>query len=183
MRIKRILAVSLGAAMLAFGGQAYAGTLDGDNVTVNYLYPDSSTVYQNLGTGTVSAAGFTVNSFGQHNYTVFPSEITLTNVLGQDVNFLSAAFNGYELIDNTGSPAITGVTVGFSDVAGFDASRVSFDATHVWLNMQSLITTPGEDIELDLQFGTVTTPEPATLLLFGTALLGMAPLVLKRFTS
>jgi hypothetical protein len=172
--MKRILAVSVAATMVTFAGQALAGTLDGDNVTVNYLYPDIGTIYQTLGTGTVTSAGFTVNSFGQHNYTVYPSEITLTNVFSSDVYFLSASFNGYELIDNTGSPAITGVSVAFSDIAGFSSSDVSFDPTHVWLNLQNLTTTPGLDLELDLQFGSTQTPEAATLLLFGTAVLGIA---------
>ena len=151
-------------------------------MTVNYLYPDISTVFQVLGTGTVTAGGFTVNSFGQHDYTVFPSEITLTNVFGQDVNFLSASFNGYQLVNNTGSPAITGVTVAFSDIAGFSPSDITFNATNVWLNLQGLTTTPGLDLQLDLQFGAAT-PEPGTLLLFGTALLGMGVLGLKRVTS
>ena len=180
--MRRMLAISVGVAMLALGGQAFASGLDGDNVTVNYLYPDMSTVYQVLGTGTVTPSGYTVNSFGQHNYTVFPTDITLTNVVGSDVNFLTATFNGYQLINNSGSPAITGVTVAFSDITGFSASDVTFDSTDVWLNLQGLTTTPGLDLQLDLQFATAT-PEPATLVLFGTALLAMAPLVLKRITS
>lgn len=182
MRTKRTIVFSLAIALFVFAGQAFAGSLDGDTVTVNYLYPDINTVYQVLGTGTVTPAGFTTNSFGQHNFTVYPSEITLTNVVGQDVNFLSASFNGYQMVNDTGSPAITGVSVAFSDVAGFSASDVSFDATDVWLNMQGLVTTPGLDIQLDLQFASAT-PEPGTLLLFGTALLGMAPLILRRITS
>jgi len=183
MRTKRTVISSLAVVLFVFAGRTFASDLNGNSVTVNYLYPNMSTVYQTLGTGTVTGAGFTTNSFGQHQFTVFPSEITLTNVLGSDVNFLIGSFNGYQMIDNTGSPAITGVTVAFNDVAGFTASDVSFDATDVWINMQGLTTTPGLDLQLDLQFASTSVPEPGSLLLFGTALLGMAPLVLKRITS
>lgn len=174
MKRTRFLLLALAASALLAGTQAFANDLTGDNVTVNYLYPDIGTVFQNLGSGNVTASGFTVNSFGQHNYTVYPAEITLTNVAGFDITFLSASFNGYQLINNSGSPAITGVTVAFSDVAGFTSSDVTWNATNVWLNMQSLVTTPGLDIQLDLQFGPA--PEPATSSLLFFELLGAAAL-------
>ena len=163
-----LLILPLIALVIAgFAGQAFADLI-GDTVTINYLFPDINTVFQTLGTGTVTAGGFTTNSFGQHDFEVFGSEITLTNVFGSDVNFLSGTFNGYQMINDTGTPPITGVTVAFSDVSGFDASRVTFDATDVWLNMHDLTTTPGLDIALDLQFGPRSVPEPSALLLLGS---------------
>jgi hypothetical protein len=160
------------------GAQAFAD-LNGANVTVNYLYPDINTVYQDLGTGTVTGSGFTVNSFGQHNLTTYPTDITLTNVLGSNVDFTPATFNGYQVFVNSGGSPITGVTIAFNDVVGFDASRISFDATDVWVNMQSLETTPGLDWQLDLQFGS-TTPEPGTLIMLGTGILGLAGTLRRR---
>lgn len=141
--------------------------LDGANVTVNYLYPEINDIYQVLGTGVVTPGGFTVNSFGQHDFTVFPGDLVLTNVAGTDINFTAADFNGYGLVVNSGGNAITGVTIGFNDISGFDLSRVTFDATDVWINLQGLTTTPGEDLQLDLQF----VPEPGSIALLGTGLL------------
>ena len=137
---RSLLVVSLLLVLVLLGGQAFAD-LNGANVTVNYLYPDINTIYETLGTGTVTSGGFTVNSFGEHDFTTYPTDLTLTNVLGSDVFFLTASFNGYQLVVNSGGSPITGVTIAFNDIAGFDASRISFDATDVWVNLQSLTTT------------------------------------------
>jgi hypothetical protein len=155
--------------------------LIGDNVTVNYLFPNIDTVFQTLGTGTVTAGGFTTNSFGQHDFTVFGSELDLTNVFGFNVFFLSASFNGYEMINNSGDPAITGVSIALNNVAGFDASRISFDATHVWVNMQSLTTNAGPDLKLDLSFASV--PEPGTFVVLGVGLGALGVLRRKRLLA
>jgi len=140
--------------------------LDGATVTVNYLYPEINDIFQELGTGVVTSGGFTVNSFGQHDFTVFPNDLVLTNVFGSDVNFTAADFNGYGLVVDSGGTAITGVTIGFNNISGFDLSRVTFDATDVWINLQGLTTTPGQDLQLDLQFA----PEPGSIALLGTGL-------------
>jgi hypothetical protein len=152
--------------------------LNGANVTVNYLYPEQNNIYQVLGTGTVTPSGFTVNSFGQHDFTTYPTDLTLTNVTQGDITFTPADFNGYGLVVNSGGSAITGITIGFNDITGFDLSRVTFDSTHVWINLQSLVTTPGKDLELDLQFGNV--PEPGSIVLLGSALVAVFGAVRRK---
>ncbi len=173
-RKTKTLLFGLVGVLLLCAGQAFADLI-GDTVTVDYLYPDISTVFQVLGTGTVTAGGFTVHTgpSGMFNYTVFGSEVALTFDIG--AHFLPASFNGWELINDTGSPAINGVTVGFFDVPGFDDSRVTFDATHVWLNMADLVASPGQDVQLDLRFAT---PEPTTIALLG---LGVGALGFLRY--
>ena len=169
------LLVSLLLLFVLSGVPAFAD-LDGANVTVNYLYPEINDIYQVLGTGDVTPGGFTVNSFGQHDFTVFPGDLTLTNVAGFDINFTDADFNGYGLVVNSGGNAITGVTIGFNDIAGFDPSRVTFDATHVWINLADLTTTPGLDLQLDLQFA----PEPGSIALLGTGLVAAFGVVRRK---
>jgi hypothetical protein len=175
--MKRAALVVFLLAFVLCGISAFAD-LNGANVTVNYLYPEQNDIYQVLGTGTVTPGGFTVNSFGQHDFTVFPGDLTLTNVAGTDITFTSADFNGYGVVVNSGGSAITGVTIGFNDISGFDLSRVTFDPTHVWINLQSLVTTPGEDLELDLQFSSV--PEPGSMALLGTGILAAFGAVRRR---
>jgi hypothetical protein len=150
--------------------------LDGANVTVNYLYPEINDIYQVLGTGVVTPGGFNVNSFGQHDFTTYPTDLILTNVAGIDINFSAADFNGYGLVVNSGGNAITGFTIGFNDISGFDPSRVSFDATDVWVNLQGLTTTPGMDLEIDLQFA----PEPSSIALLGTGLIAAFGVVKRK---
>lgn len=159
-------ALLLGVLLFVLSGVPAFADLNGANVTVNYLYPEINDIYQVLGTGVVTPGGFTVNSFGQHDFTTYPTDLVLTNVANNDITFTSADFNGYGLVVNNGGDPITGVTIGFNDISGFDLSRVSFDSTHVWINLQSLITMPGKDLELDLQFGNV--PEPGSIALLGT---------------
>jgi len=157
-------------------GSAFAD-LTGANATINYIYPDEGTVLQTLATGNVPLTG---NSFGQHDVTVNPDSITLTNVEGGNVFFLTSSFNGYQVVVNSGGDPITGVTIAVNNVTGFDASRVTFDATDVWFNMQDLTTNPGLDIQLDLQFGAGAVPEPGSLVLLGSGLVGVAGMIRKK---
>jgi len=154
--------------------------LNNADVTVNYLYPEIGDIYQVLGTGTVTDSGFTVNSFGQHDFTVFPTEFTLTNITDTEINFTAADFNGYQIVVNSGGSPIIGVTLLFSDVDGFDISRVTFDDHDVWLNMEGLTTTPGLDLEIGLQFAGGTTPEPSSLLLFGSGAIAVIGVVRRK---
>ncbi len=155
---------------------AYADLL-GQDVSADYLYPDSGTVLQSLGSGTVTGLGFTVNSFDQHDYTVTGTQIILTNVAGGSVLFPAASFNGY-LLTLTGLSPVTIVSVttnAATNVSGFSGSDVSFDSTHVFLNMQSLTTDDGEQVVLDVATEPVGVPEPATVSLLGCGLAGFLP--------
>ena len=169
----------VGGILLVLSALPASAGLIGQPVTVDYLYPDQSTVLETLGSGTVTGLGFTVNSFGQHDVTVTDTQLILQNVADETISFTSAAFNGYEMIETGGSPVtITGFAVdGATDVSGFDASRVSFDGTHLFVNMNDLQTQAGQEVVLDLQFGGTSVPEPVSAGLVG---LGLAAAGLMR---
>jgi hypothetical protein len=174
----RYFASSLSAALVlwAIAATPARADLSSQPVTVDYLYPTITSVYEDLGSGTVTATGFTVSSFGQNTYTVYDSQIVLKNVLGEPVSFDPGSFNGYEMTETGGSPAaITGVTLdGATNVAGVTSSDISFDATDVWLNMEGITTQPGQVVVLDLDFGGTPTPEPGLKGLGLVLMLGIA---------
>ena len=183
-RLARTLSLLLLLALTAFpvfADNVNPNDLNGANVTVNYLYPEIDDVYEVLGTGTVTSSGFTVNSFGQHDFTVYPTEFTLTNVAGADITFTSADFNGYGIVVNSGGSSIIGVTLIYSDVDGFDISRVTWDNHDIWLNMEGLVTTPGLDLEIGIDFaGGGTVPEPSSFLLLGSGVIGIAGIARRK---
>ena len=138
----------VGGVLLVLSALPASAGLIGQPVTVDYIYPDQATVYQVLGSGTVTAGGFTVNSYGQHNVTVTDSQFILQNVFDSSVNFTPASFNGYEVIE-TAVPRHYRFHRRWRDkISGFDASRVSFDGTHLFVNMHDLTTQANQEAVL-----------------------------------
>jgi len=164
---------------------AQANSLDGQQVAIDYIFPTLGTILMNLGNGTVTAAGFTVNAFGLNNYTVTNTQIVLENVFGSPVFFPKVgSFNGYELTETGSSPVtITGVTLDpATNVSGVSSSNVSFDGTHVWLNMSGITTNDGQVVVLDVAAGGTAVPESGTgdLVLAGCGLIGFVVMMRKR---
>ncbi len=180
INVRTRLSVLVGLVLVMAVAPASAGLIS-QPVEVDYLYPTIGTILGTMGTGTVTAGGFTVNSFDQHDYTVFDTQIVLRNVTSGSIYFTSSTFNGYGLTLTGVAPVtISGVTVNSAtNVSGFDSSRISFDSTHVWLNMQSLETYPNEAVVLDLSFADTSVPEPATAWLVGLTLVGAG--LVRRF--
>lgn len=171
INVRTRLLVLVGLVLVTAAAPMSAGLIS-QPVEVDYLYPEIGTLYSTLGIGTVTAGGFTASSFGQNDYTVFDTQIVLRNVFSGSVYFTASTFNGYGLTLTGVAPVtISGVTVNSAtNVSGFDSSRISFDSTHVWLNMQSLETYPNEAVVLDLSFADTSVPEPATAWLVGLTL-------------
>lgn len=94
------------------------------------------------------------------------------------VTFLTGTFNGWSFYDTTNNlPPITGVTVnGTTTIAGFDASRVSFDADHIYLNFVDLADQNNFYAAVDVTFGV---PEPGTWALMFAGL-GLVASVARR---
>jgi hypothetical protein len=151
---------------LFFCAPAFADLSDA-NVTVNYLYPDMGTIFQVLGTGTVTDSGFKVDFENEEQFAVYPNTLQLFNLTGGYISVDPADFNGFQLAVNAGGSPITGITIEFSNISGFDLSRVTFNSDDVWINLEGLTLNPGGlDLQLGLDFSSSTTPEPTSILLF-----------------
>ena len=182
-----VSALLIGSALLiVLGSAARAQTFLGQAVEAQYFFPDLGTLLENDGTQTVTAGGVTYDLCStQVNTEVLPTQIIQTYTVGSTFN--PSAFNGVELSEVGGTPAtITGVTVdATSDLPGFVAGDVTFDATDIFINDQSIPFDTSNQLVLDVGFGNPnSTPEPgAFALLMGVGLSGAAFLRRKRIGS
>lgn len=168
---------------------AKAGSiLDGLTVHAIWFDPCLSCVYKDAGTAVVGA-GLEFPSSDWVGNTAMRIDLSDTaNTItfdgadnGACCQFLSDSFNGFDISVVSPFAGFTGVTVESSSAAwaGLDPSRLSFDATDIYLNMEGLITGPPSEIVLGYSAAGVA-PEPGTLGLLGVSLAGLLVAVRRR---
>ena len=133
----------------------------GDTVNGTYKYPDNTTVFINLGNQVVSPTATFTFLTGTPNTTAAVGASTITLSFSGTGDFTGATFNGVTITDLTDSDII-GVELGSSNVAGFDASRLSFTSNSVSLNLASLSTTSDSSIVANVLFSAAAGPELST---------------------
>lgn len=149
-----------------------ASVLTGDTVGVTYYFPDSSSVYGDYGTVTAPGTFFGISN-GDFNLVVNDSSIVVPSFTNCDgCGWAYAPFNGFVFTDYSNSP-ITSVTVDSSTTMPlFSEENISWSANQIWVNWQGLQLDGG--VKLDINGGGGAVPEPATWLLLGSALAGLA---------
>lgn len=155
-----------------------AADFDGSTVNFQYYFPDSSSAYAFADNGDkVVGPGVEVTDMAFSA----SMDISATNLLvdfSADTSWTSAAFNGWVLSDLTNNlSAITGVTINpLTNMSGFSASNLIWDADSITVNWQGLSFDPDTFVSLDVAFAQSAVPEPGTwaMMLLGFSAIGFA---------
>jgi hypothetical protein len=155
-----VLAAALGATA------AQAAIAVGDTIDITYLYPDTSSVYQDNST-TFTGAGTTLPIIYTGTASFDADSITLTQ--NNNWAYNPASFNGVKLTDLTNPNAFNGWGVlPSTTMTGFSESS---SGGSLYVNWQGVNTFTGATVVLG-----AAVPEPATwaIMLLGVAAIGAA---------
>lgn len=196
---------SLALALAAVDSPSHAVGFYGNAVSANYEWPNRGTVL--YASGTV-AAGPVVEfpAVGGLGVSVDFTDTSVRIAYANGWTFNTSApktFDGLTITVSGAAPTISGVSLAGTNIPGYGASNLSFDATHVYVNHAGLSSlAPGSFIDVavyapaavtQISFsvttvsfcsaaaGTVSQPRAVTVFNSGTGNLLLGPLALAGF--
>ena len=164
---KAVVGGVVAATLFGLSGVASASIV-GDTVNVTHYFPDLNSTNADMGSQVVPTANFSY--FGYYDV-----------VVGGDYLTYTSGMTGYQWTDSTfNGPVLTDLNATFtsasidasSTLAGFDASRLTFDANHIYANMHGLYL--DGYLKINFESGSSAVPEPASIALMLAGLAGAA---------
>jgi len=172
--IKSVVGGVVAATLFGLSGFASASIV-GDTVNVSHYYPDLTPGSQaDMGSQVVPTANFSY--FGYYDVVVGGDYLTYTSGM-TGWQWTDSTFNGPVLTDLNATFTSASIDAS-STLAGFDASRLTFDANHIYANMHGL-NLDGY-LKINFESGSSAVPEPASIALMLAGLAGAAAVRRKK---
>ncbi len=175
----RLTQFVLRCAAIAAAGSFLAATqarasLIGDTVTGQVLFPSVGSVFADLGSAVVGPG---VEFTPTIDVDFAANTVTFAAVFNSSITFFVQSFNGLGFADLTHPFTAVGIDQA-TNVAGFGMSDLSLVGGEILVNLSGLTVNnaafvgPPTEIVLDVETA-ASVPEPGTITLFGTTLLGL----------
>ena len=166
---------------------------NGQQVQVTWLAPNKSTIFAAAQTATVGAGvEFPGYASGNPAFNIDFSDTTVQITSNTtSTPFGTGVFNGLVITNPGGLPPFTNATLASATWATpgavlFDSSRITFDATHIYLDFQGMANQTGVGITLQvngLSLSTTTLPDSAVGFPYSTQLTTVGGTGLGRIFS
>lgn len=168
----RLTLLAATAIATVFSAPASA-LLVGNSVGIQYLFPDITTVYEDLGSNLVGTDGPTPFT-GYFDFS-FTDATATASAFQFASSWTTTSFNGFRLYDLNGTiDAISSVTINpVSNMAGLNASRITFDANNIYVNWNGLNFDQNTVVTLNIN-GAVPEPASWAMMIGGFGLVGAA---------